>query len=211
MAGKVWKLGQLRAWARELLDDPQGDSFPDPRLDLLLNTSYSDLVTEIQSSGAITGMETQELTVTPANREYELAAGTVHVMDVSRQVTGTARPLTFHEVAFSERNKRTSGYYLYWHTGADLLMLGFCVPEPPAMTVNVLAVRQQHELVGELDVPHQMPLQHRPLIALKAAFIAKINQKRDAGGVAVMYAESMIQFRSWMGHATSSPKKVVAL
>lgn len=211
MGVKIWTLIELRAWARELLDDPEGDSFPDPRLDLLLNTAYSDLVTEIQSSGAITGMQTQELTVTPANREYELYAGTVHVMDVSRQATATAQPLTFHEVAFSERNKRTSGYYLYWDSNNTQLKLGFCAAAPPAMTVNVLAVRQQYDLVEGGNVPSHMPLQHRPLIALKAAFIAKINQKRGAGGVAAMYAESLIQFRSWMGHATSSPKKVVAL
>ena len=212
MAIKPWTRAELKAYALELLDDPQQDTYEDARIHLLLDAAVAELVQDINNSPAVTSIYTETVTVVAGTREYWLDAHTLNVVEVSRELGGSVNPRRLAIVPFTSRDARNSGVYVY--RVPDTLVdgairqvkLGTCDPSPAAMTLTVSETRSPLMLDQDGSVPDAIPYLYRPLVAIRAAVLGKGNEARELSFLASLYTENLGRFKKWLQHPNVSQK-----
>ncbi len=197
-------LGELRAAALQWLDDPHGDTFAANgsygRLDQLINEAYASAVDELDAIPQpwTLGREsdTQVIATVAGLREYRFLGGR-NIIEVVEVLTGGTHSAPLPIVPHWKRNTAGEGVYLfrnpdrgYWYLGLVMFVT------PQYATLEVFFREYVSRLVGESDVPLQIPEQWHELIVYKAAMLGLMQQNRDAKAQTALYAEKLQQMRS---------------
>jgi hypothetical protein len=225
-------LAELRATVLDYLDiSSEEDAFSVGLLDRLINTAYLNVVGKVEMAAPYYNVsETVPTLTVPSSppREYDLgtaenglanpATDIRKILDCTKRATGASDPpYSLRIVDFAKRNAwlgRTSlsnpvpqSAVYFYRTFAGTWFLGFIDLSPPVGAV--LEVRYLPDIVvldTDTDVPLFVPLAWHYVIALKAAFIGKGKENRNAESNLVMYTEALADMQRALSSAVNLPQ-----
>lgn len=226
-------LSEIRLRTLDWLDDPQMDLFDDAdRLKRLLFDAYADVVHVLDESpvpwnirsqfeDSSTGLNTVTWAVGVREASFFSSFSAKILEVVPLDADGReGKPYTF--VPFRERNLRpgSTGIYLYpgfstrVNAGAGhLWVMGQCdQSRTTSITARVYARAQVGALAipfdGDNDVPSLVPFEYHPLIAVRAALLAKMQENRDLSNLAALWSEGLVSLRSFAGDVDQGSYRV---
>lgn len=201
-------LGELRALARELLDDPAGTEFTAPRVDRMLNKAYQQVANTLASLPQPRMLVTVELTPvegTTAQALPEDAAHVVECLPYEDGKWGEALPLIGYH-----RRHEANACAIYWYravneanvpaSGArttETVWLGWLTDPPPWEKLGVWYQAMPLTLTADHDEPYLIPQRHQEIVATLAAAYLKGQVNREDGPLGVQFA---LEMKALMDH-----------
>lgn len=211
-------LGQIRERTNDRLNQAVGDYYPDEYLNRVINEARRDILNEIDGLAIPQLMDSVDITVTSAKREYTVfQAGGPAFMPITSivevvRVLDDGSEQKVHIRPYSMRNSPRAGWgsdcYVYQQPGsvADWV-LGTIAQEPAAQTLRVYYRYLPPDLYSEMSEEHYVPHAHQDLIPVRAAILVLEDENREIGNLAAIYAEKMDRMKRCLrgavaGHAS---------
>jgi hypothetical protein len=215
-------LTTLRAEFLDHVDDPAGDVWAPSgsytRTDRLINRAYEHLVSRMDASGNVFNRcpTPIDVTLVAGTQEYALAPsdGIRQIIEVVRVDTdGTELPITVVEYANRMRTVRhRTGYglvtrqvYLY-RLATGVWQLGLVDVPTETGTLRVYYAPTLAALSDSNLEVVQLPAQWHRLIALRAAWTALGQEKRDNSDLAAEYGDAYAMFQQSIERVTTTTK-----
>ena len=207
------KLSEIRLEVQDLVNDPEAERFPQPRVDRAIVRAYKDVVTLVEKiPEAYNVVRTPTIYTLEAGdaREWSLMTaqplcrGVIDVADwdPTDSVYGARRNL----IPWSQRNDATASErdcYVFRDEAADWYMGTVMQDRSETEYIAAWFRAPMGVLTSEDDVPLLVPPDHQSTISAKAAILLMQQVNRELGAVPALYLERLANLKE---HITGALK-----